>query len=89
MSDDKPQDPFSTVVTAQTIYGSLQEMRGELQADRASQALMRKDVDDLLKSKADHEVRLRSLEKWRYALPITSVCAAITGVCAVVVSLIS
>lgn len=90
MSDTPtPDDPFRAVVTAQTIYGSLQELRGELQADRSAQALTRKDVEELKHSRNDHESRLRSLEKWRYALPITSVCAAIASLGAVIVAWIN
>lgn len=62
------------VITNREIYAEVQQVKGVLQTMTGQ--------TDLLK---DHENRIRSLEKWRYALPptlalaIASLIAALIG----------
>lgn len=88
-SPTPPQDPFASVVTAQTIYGSLQALRGELQADRTAQALLRQDVETLKVADRAKEDRLRSLEQWRWSLPAAAVSAALAAAAAIITALIN
>lgn len=86
MTTPSPPDPFAAAVTARDIYGSLSELRGELHADRTTQALLRRDVDDLKTHDRDQETRLRALERWRWGLPVSavgSIAAAIAAIAAV------
>lgn len=35
----------------------------------------------------DHETRIRSLEQWRYAIPVTGVAAIITGAVSIIIAI--
>lgn len=37
-------------------------------------------LDQQLSGQLDHEVRLRAIERWKYALPIASITAVASGV---------
>ncbi|MEU3052286.1 hypothetical protein [Streptomyces griseus] len=39
-------------------------------------ARIEEKLDRVLKEHADHEVRIRAIERWKYALPLTAITAA-------------
>jgi hypothetical protein len=39
-------------------------------------ARIEEKLDRVLKEHADHEVRIRAIERWKYALPLTAMTAA-------------
>lgn len=65
------------LITFQQMYNELQRLVGELH-----------DVNTAMKghgmTAADHEIRLRALERWRYSLPISLVVAVGSGTIAIV-----
>ncbi|WP_435109916.1 hypothetical protein [Nocardiopsis synnemataformans] len=54
-----PPDPFSGVITARDVYDVVRETQGDV----------RRSLDRLTtveNAQADHETRLRALERWRW-----------------------
>lgn len=72
-------DHASTIGTLEDRYHALRE--GHVLAERADL-----DADTW---RADHEQRLRSLERWRYALPLTALSSGVAAVASVVAALIA
>lgn len=68
-------DDLQFSVSAREIYDAVVGLRGDVQ--KMSESLS--GIDDRF---ADHESRLRGLEKWRYGLPLASATGLITGVIA-------
>ncbi len=64
-------------VTAADLYGELREMSGKLSTAITHQEVTRAQL-------RDHEQRIRALEAWRYALPVSAFSAIIAAVAAVV-----
>ena len=62
------------LVTVRDMYAQVQTLTGEVR-DVASQLR-----DRLAPAYVDHETRLRALERWRYALPLSLVAGAASAV---------
>lgn len=63
------QDESRVIVTATDVYKELVSLSGDV---RALSELVKQATGVQL----DHEARLRSLERWRYALPVSTVMSA-------------
>lgn len=81
MPDDRgqvtPARPLGYTVTAADIYGELRQLSGQLSTSITQQEIARQQLQD-------HESRLRSLEAWRYALPVSAFSAVVAGVAAII-----
>lgn len=75
-----PPDPFASVVTARDVYDAVRETQSDV---RASLARLRA-VED---RQSDHERRLRALEMWRYALPVSALASIAAAVAAIMTAL--
>lgn len=64
------------MVTITDVYGQQRELAGKVEAALARQQQNTERLDD-------HENRLRSLEAWRYALPLSTISAIIAAIAAV------
>lgn len=64
-------------VTAADLYGELRQMSGQLQTSITQQEMTRTQL-------RDHESRLRALEAWRYALPVSAFSAVAAAVAAII-----
>lgn len=62
------EDPLGVHVSAREIYDEIVGMRGDVRSLTES----REDTHDTL---ADHESRLRSIERWKYAMPVATLAA--------------
>lgn len=58
------------------LYDELAGMRAELARQSGQLAAVTQFMTTATGADADHEGRLRSLERWRYALPISAVSGA-------------
>ncbi|MGW1837090.1 hypothetical protein [Streptomyces sp. NPDC002067] len=67
----------AVVIGAREIYDELVALRGDVRS-------MSQTHETVAQNLADHESRLRSLERWRYALPVAAVTSAGTVVVAVI-----
>lgn len=65
MSEAQP-DPLAVTIGAREIYDQVVGLRADVNTLVTSHA----DVETTL---ADHEERLRSLERWRYAVPTAAI----------------
>lgn len=79
MHDDRdtPPRPLGYTVTLGDVYGELRQMSGELRTSIIQQEALRNQL-------RDHETRLRALEAWRYALPVSAFSAVVAGIAAIV-----
>lgn len=75
-------DPF--IVTTRDLYERIVEIEERLGGALAADERLRDQLTELCAYAADHETRLRSIERWRYALPLVTLTALVTGVAAVV-----
>ena len=75
MADDSRR-PLGYTVTVADIYGELRQLSGQLSTSITQQEVSRQKLDD-------HESRIRALEAWRYALPVSAVSAVVAGIAAV------
>lgn len=75
MVDDSHR-PLGYTVTVADIYGELRQLSGQLSTSITQQEVSRQKLDD-------HESRIRALEAWRYALPVSAVSAVVAGIAAV------
>lgn len=72
---DEQTHPYA-VVTITDVYGQQRELSGKVEAALARQ-------EQHTERLADHETRIRSLEAWRYALPLSTISAIIAAIAAV------
>lgn len=70
MSDDRDELRFS--VGAREIYDELTGMRSDVRQ-------LVDDHKDTTRILADHEDRIRGMERWRYALPASAVVGVVGG----------
>lgn len=80
MPDDRdqlPPRPLGYTVTMGDVYGELRQLSGQLSTSITQQEILRSQMQD-------HETRLRSLEAWRYALPVSAFSAVVAGVAAII-----
>lgn len=78
-------DPF--IVTTRDLYERIVGIEERLNGALAANERLRDQLAELCTHTADHETRLRAIERWRYALPLAALTALITGVAAVVAAL--
>lgn len=64
-------------VTAGDLYGELRELSGKLSTAITHQEVTRTQLHD-------HEQRIRALEAWRYALPVSAVSALAAAIAAII-----
>lgn len=69
-----PEDG-SIRVTLRDVYGVVTELRDAVNALNASAALTAFTATQANDRTSDHEVRLRTVEKWVYAIPATALIA--------------
>lgn len=82
MSDGaQPPRPLGHTVTAADIYGELRQLSGQLQTSITQQELIRQQM-------TDHEQRLRALEAWRYALPLSALSAVAAAIAAIIAAVL-
>jgi len=78
LPDDRETRPIlGHTVTAADLYGELREMSGKLSTAITHQEVTRAQLHD-------HEQRLRALEAWRYALPVSALSAVAAAIAAIV-----
>lgn len=75
MSDNSDERPYA-VITVADVYGQQRELSVQVQ-----QALLRQESDR--ERLGDHEKRIRALEAWRYALPVSAISAVAAAVAAI------
>lgn len=61
-------EPQGVMITLREVYDEIVGMRSDVQSLTQSRAT----TDDKLE---DHESRLRSVERWKYGIPVTTICA--------------
>jgi len=64
--------PVGVVITAREIYDQVMALRSEIQ-----------QVKSTVVALTDVEHRLRAVERWRYALPLTGVTALLAAAAAI------
>ena len=79
-----PPDPFASVVTARDVYDATRETQQEVR-----RALDRIDGHDqalaeIVRTQREHRARLDAIDRWRYAIPITSISAVVAGLAAII-----
>lgn len=72
MSDERDRDDLTFHVGAREIYDAVTGMRGDVQ----HLVDTHKDTEKLT---ADHESRIRALERWRYAAPTAAIAGLVSG----------
>ena len=74
---DLPDGGPGVLVTFRDMYVELRQLTGELRE-------MNSKLTAGVMQAADHEIRIRSLERWRYALPVSTVLALGSAVTALI-----
>lgn len=69
MSD---QDPLGVNISAREIYDQIVGLRDDVRSLVQSNAAVQTTLDD-------HETRIRSVERWKYAVPTATVGAIISA----------
>lgn len=65
---EREADPLGVTIGAREIYDQVVGLRGDVRSLVES----REAVDETL---ADHEQRLRSVERWKYSVPVAAIGA--------------
>jgi len=60
----EPNDSLGVTISAREIYDQIVGLRDDVRSLVQSNAEVSKELDD-------HETRLRSVERWKYAVPAT------------------
>jgi len=71
------------VVTAKDIHEKVTEIAENVHELKATQAATLGRVTDQVARINDHEDRIRRLEAWRYALPVSALAAIVSAVVAI------
>jgi hypothetical protein len=66
------QDPLGVTISAREIYDQIVGLRDDVRSLVQSNAEVGKVLDD-------HETRLRSVERWKYAVPTATVGAIVSA----------
>jgi hypothetical protein len=66
------QDPLGVNISAREIYDQIVGLRDDVRSLVQSNAAVQTALDD-------HETRLRSVERWKYAVPTATVGAIISA----------
>ena len=67
-----------------TVAGQVTDHEARLRTIESAQVRVAGRVDDLDKRDSDKEKRLRSTDRWRYAMPTTAVGALLAGAAAII-----
>ncbi|MFB6535104.1 hypothetical protein ACFCY8_26475 [Streptomyces noursei] len=78
MADEHDQDPLAVRIGAREIYDEVVGLREDVRTMGQQGEIVRQEL-------ADHETRIRDLERWKYALPI----AVVSGVVAAGVTVVN
>lgn len=65
-------DPLAVTISTREIYDQIVGLRGDVRSLTESGETVRQ-------IQADHEQRLRGIERWKYSLPATVAAAVATG----------
>lgn len=65
---DRDHDPFGVTISAREIYDQIVGLRDDVRSLVQSNTELGKQVDD-------HEERLRSIERWKHAVPVATIGA--------------
>jgi len=68
------------------MYEQLVTMNDRLLLVYKELSELRALLGDTREEQADHEVRIRSLERWRYGIPLSAVMGIISAVASIVVT---
>lgn len=77
---DEPLGPI--VITARDVYNELREVHVKVDE-------LRHENGGQVERIGDHEVRLRALERWRYALPLSALTTAVSAAVAIITAISS
>jgi hypothetical protein len=66
------QDPLGVTISAREIYDQIVGLRDDVRSLVQSNAEVGKTLED-------HETRLRSVERWKYAVPTATVGAIVSA----------
>lgn len=81
-------DPFASVVTARDVYDATRETQAEVRAAVARLDRIEQAQDALRSEQERHRARLDAIDRWRYALPLSSVSAVIAAAAAVLTAIL-
>lgn len=71
-------------VTLKLVYDAVTKVQSDVTELKQTAALNKLAADLETKQVADHEVRLRNVERWLYAIPATLLAAIVSSVVAFV-----
>ncbi|MDS1269681.1 hypothetical protein RIF23_05175 [Lipingzhangella sp. LS1_29] len=77
-------DPFSGVITARDVYGAVREIQAEVRSAVARMDRIEQAQEALRSEQERHRVRLDAIDRWRYALPISSFSAVAAALAAII-----
>lgn len=81
MSDQFDQ---SMVITVRHVYDAITDVRDQLSSVKEGVNMLNSHHEAATESDRDHELRIRRLEKWTYAIPLTGIVATATAVAAII-----
>lgn len=95
-----PPDPFASVVTARDVYDATRETQSDVRRaldrldahDRELTELAQKQDQQKAASDEEHKLiraRLDAIDRWRYALPVTSISAVMAAAAAIVTAILN
>lgn len=95
-----PPDPFASVVTARDVYDATRETQSDVRRaldrldahDRELAELALEQEKQKTASEAEHALiraRLDAIDRWRYALPISSISAVAAAVAAIITAVLN
>lgn len=65
-----PEDPLGVTIGAREIYDAVLGVREDVRG-------LKQDNESVNDKLADHESRIRSVERWKYALPLSVLGSAV------------
>lgn len=77
-------DDNSMVITVRHVYDAITDVREQLGAVKGGVEMLNSHHEQATASNQDHELRIRRLEKWTYAIPLTGIVATATAVAAII-----
>lgn len=95
-----PPDPFASVVTARDVYDATRETQSDVRRaldrldahDRELAELALEQEKQKAAVDAEHQLiraRLDAIDRWRYALPISSISAVAAAVAAIITAVLN
>lgn len=87
-SGSSGERPNGIYISVDQIYMLLQETNTRLGEIRGDIRALADKAETTLVTISDHETRLRSLERWKYGIPLTVVASMCSVVATVILSLV-